>query len=87
MCNQHNPARIDKCMKNIISFINANTNYKTISSCCGHGRYNPSIVVLNLETAEWCNVPYEIFSDKYFKHGTKKFYKKDKKGYYYLKGD
>jgi hypothetical protein len=84
MCKQHNKTHIDKCMKNIVNWINNNTHYKTVMCCCGHDKYKSSLIVIDLEVAEWCRCPYDIFNDYYFKHKQRKFYKKDNEGFYYI---
>lgn len=72
--------RIDPCMGNLISFINGllPDEWKTVASCCGHRKYPMTIVV----KTSLDNI-YEICSDVYLDH-KKKFYKKDKQGYYYI---
>lgn len=52
--------------------------------CCGHGKYQPSLIVIDTRVAEFCNTPYDIFSGFQFKHGKKRFYKQDKRGYFYI---
>ena len=84
VCKNHNPRVIDKCMRNIIEFLDKETCFEVIMCCCGHGIYNPSLIVIDTRVAEFCNRPYELFSGIQFKHGQKKFYKKDKYGYYYI---
>ena len=70
--------RIDKCMRNIIKFLN-NAGIKTCASCCGHGKYPMSIVV------EWHDdCSREIVSNKII-YRKRRFYKRDKQGYYYIK--
>lgn len=79
MCKNHNKQNIDKCMKHLVNFINEQTNFKTIMCCCGHGKYPPSLIVIGCT-----NRPFDIFSGVYFKHDQKRFYKKDKEGYYFI---
>jgi hypothetical protein len=50
----------------------------TYGSCCGHGKYPPSIIKKNL-----MGVYYDAFSGVVIPRKTR-FYLKDKKGYYYL---
>ena len=80
MCKYHNPQNIDKCMKKAIrtlSIIFKANNFKILACCCGHNRYNMSIVYsIN-------NFVFELFSGKYIPR-KKRFYKKDKEGYYYI---
>lgn len=71
--------RIDKCMKNLfIWFKPRNSNDEVIYCCCGHGKYPMSIIV---RTPGCC---IEIFSDMHFPRDKKRFYKRDKQGYYYI---
>ncbi len=79
MCkfNPKNDARrIDPCMKWLIHHLN-NNGIKTLSSCCGHGKYPMSLVV------QYGECKLEIFSYKVMVR-EKKFYKKDKQGVYYI---
>jgi len=73
---KHCPSRIDKCMKNVINFLKSN-GFNTVACCCGHGKY-PMTIVINFE-----NYNYEIFSDTYITR-TKRFYRRDNDGYYYI---
>jgi len=45
MCqwNKWGDTRIDPCLRELIKFLNI--KHKTILSCCGHGKYKPSIIV------------------------------------------
>lgn len=76
--------RIDPCMRQFVEFINKETQFKTIMSCCGHGKYPMSLIVIDLTEADWAIKPMEIFSGVQFKRERKRFYKKDKQGYYYI---
>jgi hypothetical protein len=69
-------SRIDPCMKHIITWLHIQ-GITTLSCCCGHGRYPPSIVVLD----EGQRI--EIFSGAVIPR-KKRFYVQDKKGYYYI---
>jgi len=70
--------RVDKCLANLIVFINGNTSFRTLGSCCGHGRYPMSII---------CRSPFgfniDICSGKIIPR-KRKFYKRDSDGYYYI---
>jgi len=68
---------IDPCMKNLIDFIDATKSYKTLACCCGHRKYNMSIVVTNGE------ICWDLMSNKIIPR-KKRFYRKDKQGYYYI---
>jgi len=37
--------RIDKCLIPMINRLNKSTKLTTLASCCGHGKYNSTIVV------------------------------------------
>ena len=73
--------RMDPCMKKFIKFINGLSTkkypVKTLSCCCGHGKYPLSIVCKVkegiIELVGWKKIPRK-----------KKFYKRDKQGYYYI---
>ncbi len=76
MCklNKKNDSRrIDPCLKELIINLNV-TGIRTVACCCGHGKYPISIIVEG---------GYDMYSSKYLKN-KKKFYKKDRQGYYYL---
>jgi hypothetical protein len=73
--------RIDPCMKNIVSFINNATDFTTLGSCCGHGKYHSSLIVKHPSYSD--DVRLEIFSHKIIRR-KKRFYIKDKQGYYYI---
>ncbi len=74
------PSEIDECMKNLIEILRAR-GVRTLSCCCGHRRYPMTIIIeQGLETQTYA---LEIMSDKVIPR-KKKFYKKDKQGYYYI---
>lgn len=78
MCKTHNPRKIDKCMKSELRRMERwQPIIKTVACCCGHGRYPETIVV------KVGNNIYELNSLKQIPR-KRKFYKKDKKGYYYI---
>lgn len=68
--------RIDPCMKNIISFLQ---KFKVITKgcCCGHGKY-PATIIVDLN-----GTPYEIMHNIFLSRN-KRFYVKDKQGYYFI---
>ena len=81
--------RIDPCMKNIIEWLG--NKHRTLDCCCGHGKYPPTIIIKEISgiprTIKFIEVysgkvlrEIKNFKDKY----PKKFYKKDKQGYYYI---
>lgn len=94
MCkwNKYGDTRIDPCMRKLVDFINWETRFKTIMCCCGHNKCNPSLIVID-PNADGSDTdvfdkpfdrPFDIFSNIRFKHKQKRFYKKDKKGVYFI---
>ncbi|KKM67676.1 hypothetical protein LCGC14_1468760 [marine sediment metagenome] len=82
MCNKlpYNNPRIDKCIIPIINDLNKSTNLKTLASCCGHGKYNTTIVVKNKKG----NI-FEYYSNKLLGYKKRnRYYKKDEKGFYFI---
>ncbi len=73
--------RIDPCMKQFIETLNTliNPAWKTVACCCGHKKYPMTIVIENQNKG----YHIEIFHGKILLR-KKKFYKKDKQGYYYI---
>lgn len=85
MCKKKNycGSRIDECLKEEIKDIQREGILKTLSSCCGHGKYPPTIIVKNLNSTSK-NV-FEWYSHAILKIPQRnRFYKKDKNGYYFL---
>jgi len=89
MCEKPaHPRNIDPCMKPVIDSINANPRYRTLLSCCGHGVYQKSIVVLDKET----QTVFEWFTGKELPRRCgngrvrKRYYTTDKDGYYFIPG-
>ena len=81
MCklNKWGDTRIDSCMRQVIKNLNE-LKVKTLACCCGHGKYPMSIIVdIGFST----QLPLEIFSNAMIER-KKKFYKKDKQGYYFI---
>lgn len=76
---------IDPCIaKEVLEL--QNKGIKTYSSCCGHGEYKKTIVILN-EKQEFI----EYFSNVYIKDYNRKYdkrhnriYKKDENGFYFI---
>ena len=71
-------SRIDECMKPLIKWLKMK-GFETAGSCCGHSKYPMTIVVKSITTGGY----YELFSRKNIPR-TRRFYKKDKRGYYYI---
>src|SRR3990167_606494 len=89
MCklNKNGKWRIDPCIKHLVENINwmLDTNlgdqedgWRLVASCCGHGKYPMTLVAQDEK-----KMTLELCSDKYIGR-RKKFYKKDKQGYYYI---
>ena len=73
--------RIDKCLFPLIQQINEKGLYQTISSCCGHGMYFPTIVVKDISN----NILEYFTKIRLKKPKRNRFYKKDKSNnHYYL---
>ena len=83
MCklNKHNNGRIiDPCMRELIRWLKwYMQTYQPIACCCGHGKY-PMTIICKHE--DYKSPVWEIVSGTCL-YG-KKFYKKDKEGYYYI---
>lgn len=85
MCKKlrYNGRRIDECLRDLIKEINDNGKYKTLSCCCGHGKYNPTIIVEDRSG----NV-FEYYTKMILKKPKRnRFYKRDKHGYYHVNLD
>lgn len=80
MCKKIKHNRIDKCMKDLIKYLN-NANIPTIACCCGHRRYPKTIIVRVHPNCG--NNPIELLTMTEIPR-KRKFYKRDKKGYYYI---
>jgi len=68
---------MDKCMINLIELLNYN-GVKTLACCCGHRKYNPTIIMRVGKDGA-----LEILSGIFISR-KKRFYVKDKDGYYYI---
>ena len=71
--------RVDACMRNLLRILNLH-GIRTVGSCCGHGKYNMSIVVKSYGIN---GKIYDLISDITIPREIM-FYKKDKEGYYYI---
>jgi len=81
MCelNKWGTTRIDPCMRPIISVLNQYTSLKILGCCCGHDKYDMTIVV----EGELMGNRYELFSGADVPR-IKRFYRRDEEGYYYI---
>ena len=70
--------KVDRCLSGLLCFINGNTSFRTLGSCCGHYKYPMSII---------CKSPFgfivDICSGKIIPR-TRNFYRLDSNGYYYI---
>jgi len=71
--------RVDACMRNLLRILNLH-GIRTVGSCCGHGKYNMSIVVKSYGVN---GKVYELLSNIEIPR-TEKFYVKDEEGFYYI---
>jgi hypothetical protein len=79
ICNSHNPRRIDKCMTPYLEYVKRQ-GHNPVACCCGHGRYEPTIVCKNQQ-----GLVYEVLDKRLpVLPRKRRFYRKDKQGYYYI---
>jgi len=80
MCKTHNLRKIDKCLRHLIEWLNVVLPLKSeiLGCCCGHNKY-PMTIIYKMPLGEIM----DVVSGKLI-HRKKKFYKKDKEGYYYV---
>ena len=79
MCKNCKPSgarRIDKCMFVICKRLEYKNN-KVIGSCCGHGKYPPSIIIKSYDSI------FDLVSATTIPR-TRRFYKRDKNGVYII---
>lgn len=83
MCDKlpYNNPRIDKCMRVIVEGINKEPRYRTLASCCGHGKYPKTIVVKDKSNG----MILEYYSRTYLQLKKRnRYYVTDKEKYYYI---
>lgn len=71
--------RIDNCMTHLVSFINLHTQFKTVACCCGHNKYNSTLII----KGKVLPTVWEIFSGTPIIY-KRKYYKRDTQGYYFI---
>jgi len=71
--------RVDACMRNLLRILNIH-GIRTVGSCCGHGKYDMSIVVKSYGVN---GKIYDLMSNVEIPR-TKRFYVKDDEGFYYI---
>ena len=92
MCNKHNSiivplckprrnsklsyAKVDSCIAPVVLLLNI-LGIETLGACCGHGKYNPSIII------DFNGKSIDIFSEEIILR-KKRFYYKDKSNLYYI---
>ncbi len=74
--------RIDPCLKDLIKALNEH-GIETLSCCCGHGKY-PITIIYRYKNEGIMNGNIYDFCTGWGIPRKKKFYKKDKQGYYYI---
>ena len=86
MCQKTNyhtsNTHIDKCMRPLIKYLQVNLFpliFKIRACCCGHGKYPITVIVEAVKENKF----YELFTRTPIPR-KRKFYKKDKDGYYYI---
>ena len=72
---------VDGCMLNLIYLLNTQ-GIKTLGCCCGHGKYQMTVVCEEFRDFKQPN-RYELISGIEIPRKTR-FYVKDKEGYYYI---
>lgn len=86
MCNSRNSKkilvngktiRVDRCLQFLIPILN-DTPLKTLGACCGHYKYQATIIVKNND-----GKIFELMSGKNIPR-KKRFYVKDKNGLYFV---
>lgn len=80
--------RIDPCMKNLLAHLSDAPQIRILASCCGHKKYDLTIVAefspTNFQQSKGCQpLIMELKSGVHIPR-KKKFYKKDKQGYYFI---
>ena len=72
--------RIDPCMRELIFNLKVllMKGNNLVACCCGHGKYPMTIVIKGFK-----GVIFDLVSNKEIPR-TRRFYKKDSEGYYYI---
>lgn len=69
-------AKVDACIAPLVAALNV-FGIETMGACCGHGKYNPSIII------QGKGKKFDLFSGKTILRKSR-FYRKNSKGYYYI---
>ena len=86
MCNKKQfkycPSEIDECMKGLMMIVDRGLEHSfltLVACCCGHKEYPMTIIIKDKLSGK----VFDLISGKFIPR-TRNFYKKDKKGYYYI---
>ena len=74
--------RIDPCMIPLVNWLKEH-HYVVMACCCGHSKYPMTVVVKGIDTIKNQPFLFELLSGVDIPR-KRKFYKKDKQGYYYI---
>ena len=85
MCKSHNPRVIDKCMEKLINNLEfyLRKEARVVACCCGHGKYPMTIIVKKYYQNSNNFLIIDLCSNRIIPR-VKRFYIKDKEGYYYI---
>ncbi len=72
--------RLDSCMVERVLLLNK-AGVETKASCCGHGKYPPSIII-----KDGTSCTRDLFSDRKWSVNETRFYLSDQDGFYHLEG-
>lgn len=79
MCARNRSGRVDRCIRGLIEALQSSTEFETLASCCGHGKYPMTIIARRrpdgaaLDLMSGVQIPRR-----------RNFYRKDAEGFYYL---
>lgn len=79
MCARNRSGRVDRCIRGLIAALRSSTEFETLASCCGHGKYPMTIVARRRPNGS----PFELMSGLQIPR-RRNFYRKDADGFYYL---
>ena len=89
-CMKKEIEEFNKALKLLKPYFEKENELKIVACCCGHGKYPKTIVLKTRGNKGKVNYPGYV-EISYFEHfsqvdidRTKRFYKKDKQGYYYI---
>ncbi len=80
MCKKRKgcPNTVDKCMRDYINSLSYSLFFKTVACCCGHGKYSPTVICRDINGRV-----FDLMSDAVIPR-KRRFYRKDKQGFYYI---